>query len=90
MNRLTLADLEELERLEAAATGDPWIIGNDDLTIQSEVKIGEDKTVAGQLYWDSGGVAETFDAALIVAARNRLKDLIALAKVGLLAQEKAP
>lgn len=96
MNRLTLADLEELERLEAAVTPGEWY-RTGPLTEEESLRNGGIPVGLGRWYHgdDGTGIVDILDnlkesdAELIAAARNALKDLIALAKVGLLAQEKA-
>ncbi len=89
MNRLTLADLEELERLEAAATPGLWRRGIPACDCADAVQDGESSVMLPDGECIAPHALDA-DAALISRSRNALKDLIALAKVGLLAQEKAP
>jgi len=78
---LTLTDLEELERLEREATGGPWRIGESNTKHVAGIDVEHEKL--GIEIWNSLDAAT--DAALIVAARNRLPQLLALSRIGLLA-----
>ena len=60
--------IEELERLEAAATKGPWQIDHE----VEDLIIGPD----GWLLSGSGGMGDAENAALIVATRNYLPSLL--------------
>ena len=92
MNPLTLTDLDELERLEREGTGGEWRavslgtkIGRSDA--QGRAHICGTHRQEGVVSKHEGGTNPSSDARLIAAARNRLPQLLALARVGLLAQE---
>ena len=82
---LTLTDLDELERLEREASAGPW--ERDDT--QARHSINSDmRHIALVSCWKESsreGRENEANASLIPAARNRLPQLLALARVGLLA-----
>lgn len=80
---LTLTDLDELDRLEREGTGGPWRLGDGNTRDVAGIDVEHEKL--GIEIWNSLDAAT--DAALIVTARNRLPQLLALARVGLLAIE---
>lgn len=84
---LTLTDLDELERLEREARLAPW-----SSYVEDNYR-GNNRQEVSVIRNLSGEVATLFakkhqrEAALIVTARNNLPQLLALARVGLLAIE---
>lgn len=78
---LTLTDLDELDRLEREGTGGPWRLGDGNTRDVAGIDVEHEKL--GIEIWNSLDAAT--DAALIVTARNRLPQLLALARIGVLA-----
>ena len=82
MKPMTLADLDEMERLEREATGAMWSLEKSNSKDSAGIYVEHEKL--GIEIWNSLDAAK--DANLVVAARNNLPQLLALARVGLLAQ----
>jgi len=85
---LTLTDLDELERLEREASAGPWEdCGTIDQRVSPWAEVIGLEEFGGPWHYDHSLSIKECDRALIVTARNRLPQLLALARVGLLAQE---
>lgn len=90
-----MIDLDELERLSAAATDAPWVHGADDDPPSEDIHAESGGAIA--MVWPHANVrtvmrhGENFshaDARLIVATRNALPELIRLARIGLATEQK--